>query len=216
MGSIADVIQELDKRRSTLNPGQVEILDELKRRQLPFGTERTGLPRAGKPPLPRALDPNYQQPYSFINPPEGMIRTGLREAVYGTAQGDPKRVLGGIARAAEPAFIGAGLGSFAAAPLATLTNTALGVVSGYLGKEGAKKLGAGETVQDLVGLVSGMIGMGMGPKEETIREVLRYRNNPEVRAALGKLASGFKSKFPLSTERQEAVAGLRKALKTAK
>jgi hypothetical protein len=181
---------------------------------MPAGSEKTGLP--GVPPtrLPKALDPTYKQPYSFVNPPEGMIRSGLREATYGAAEGNPARAVMGGLKAATPAMIGAGIGEVAAAPLTTLARGAIGLGAGEAAKWGAHKLGAGETASDVIGVAAGLLAQSGVPKEEVLRKLWRFRDVPEVQDAAMKVFTGWKSKL-LPGRKQEAVADLESALSKA-
>lgn len=181
---------------------------------MPVGAEKTGLPGVQPRPLPKALDPTYKQPYSFVNPPEGMIRSGLREATYGAAEGDPWRAVRGGLKAATPAMIGATAGEFAAAPLTILARGAIGMGAGEAARWGAHKLGAGETASDVLGIAAGLLAMRGVPKEETLRKLWRFRDIPEVQDAAMKVFTGWKSKL-LPGRNKAAVDELENALRTA-
>ena len=181
---------------------------------MPVGSEKTGLPGVQPRPLPKALDPAYKQPYSFINPPEGMIRSGLREATYGAAEGDPWRAVRGGLKAATPAMIGATAGEVAAAPLTTLARGAIGMGAGEAARWGAHKLGAGETASDVIGIAAGLLALRGVPKEETLRKLWRFRGVPEVQDAAMKVFTGWKSKL-LPGRNKAAVDELENALNTA-
>ena len=140
------------------------------------GAEKTGLPPIASPQLgaggkntPAALKPT---PDNFFTSPNGLIRTGLNQAVEGAEHlAQPGRaakfsggsdIIHGLGRAALPAAIPA----MAAAPLASATALGAGYLGDAAGRGIARLSGAGPEAEqfagDVAALPSGMLGGKVG------------------------------------------------------
>jgi len=160
---------------------------------------------------------------NFITSPHGFFRSGFRDIATGMESAASGRKAEGAAQAlkgageiAAPPAIGATVEGLATHPLSVLARGATGVAGSVMAKKGAKRLGAGEDMQEVAAVVGGLLGAGFGPKEQTMRDIIRFRNNPEVREAVRDIWTGWKNKVPFSKDRAQALDRLKIALNQAR
>jgi len=196
-----------------------------------LGAEKTGLPGgAGAMPMPPMREYHVltgaaplESEQNFITSPHGFFRSGARDIATGMESAASGRKAEGAAQAlkgageiAAPPAIGATMAGLATHPLSVLARGATGVAGSVMAKKGAKRLGAGEDMQEVAAVVGGLLGAGFGPKEQTMRDIIRFRNNPEVREAVRDIWTGWKNKVPFSKDRAQALDRLKVALTEAK